>query len=67
MREPFQSVATGTALREGKFAEGSPADPSRMNEGGVIVADGIEEDRLFRLSRRVELAAAFRSLKLVSA
>ena len=68
VREPFPSVATGTALRAGKFAGTALAVTSRMNEGGVIFADGIEQDFLaFDWGRRVELAPAARVLNLVSA
>ena len=68
VREPFPSIATGTALRAGKFAGAPLTVTSRMNEGGVIFADGIEQDFLaFDWGRRVDLAPASRILNLVAA
>ena len=68
VREPFASVATGTTLRAGKVAGATLAVTSRMNEGGVVFADGIEQDFLaFEWGRRVELAPAARALNLVVA
>lgn len=68
VREPFASVATGTTLRAGKVAGAALAVTSRMNEGGVVFADGIEQDFLaFEWGRRVELAPAARALNLVVA
>ena len=68
VREPFPSIATGTALRAGKFAGAPLTVTSRMNEGGVIFADGIEQDFLaFDWGRRVDLAPAPRILNLVAA
>ncbi|MBY0253436.1 MAG: hypothetical protein K2X54_18975, partial [Methylobacterium organophilum] len=68
VREPFPSVATGTDLRGGKFA-GSPLTVvSRMNEGGVVFSDGIEQDFVaFDWGRRVSLAPADRTFNLVAA
>ncbi|SFS81366.1 NAD(+)/NADH kinase [Methylobacterium sp. yr668] len=67
VREPFPSVATGTDLRGGKFA-GSPLTVvSRMNEGGVVFSDGIEQDFVaFDWGRRVSLAPADRTFNLVA-
>ena len=66
VREPFPSVATGTALRAGRLAGAALAVTSRMNEGGVIFADGIEQDFIaFDWGRRVELGPATRTLSLV--
>ncbi|MET0269573.1 MAG: hypothetical protein ABW173_04000, partial [Sphingomonas sp.] len=66
VREPFPSVATGTTLRFGKLAGGGLSAVSRMNDGGVIFADGIEQDFLaFDWGRRVTLRAADRCLNLV--
>lgn len=66
VREPFPSVATGTRLRAGRIAAAPLAVVSRMNEGGVIFADGIEQDFIaFDWGRGVHLAAAQRSLRLV--
>jgi hypothetical protein len=68
VREPFPSVATGTDLRAGKFAGAPLTVVSRMNEGGVVFADGIEQDFIaFDWGRRVELSPAARTLNLVDA
>lgn len=67
VREPFPSVATGTKLRAGKL-DGSPLEvTSRMNDGGVIFADGIEQDFLsFDWGRRVSLSLSSRVLRLAA-
>jgi NAD kinase len=66
VREPFPSVATGTTLRSGKIATGALAIASRMNEGGVIFADGIEQDFLaFDWGRTLQVRPAGRALNLV--
>ncbi|KQT81929.1 hypothetical protein ASG51_19390 [Methylobacterium sp. Leaf465] len=66
VREPFPSVATGTTLRAGRLAGAALAVTSRMNEGGVVFADGIEQDFLaFDWGRRVDLGPADRTLTLV--
>lgn len=44
VREPFPSVATATRLRAGKLTDADLVVTSRMNEGGVVFADGIEQD-----------------------
>ena len=68
MREPIPSLATGTDLRAGKVSGAALAVTSRMNEGGVVFADGIEQDFIaFDWGRRVELAPASRTLNLVVA
>ncbi|MCJ2111263.1 hypothetical protein MKK64_08675 [Methylobacterium sp. E-025] len=68
VREPFPSVATGTAVRAGKLKGTALAVTSRMNEGGVVFADGIEQDFIaFDWGRRVELGPADRALTLVVA
>ncbi|TXN69929.1 NAD(+)/NADH kinase [Methylobacterium sp. WL6] len=68
VREPFPSVATGTAVRAGKLTGRALAVTSRMNEGGVVFADGIEQDFIaFDWGRRVELGPADRALTLVVA
>ena len=66
VREPFPSVATGTDLRGGKFA-GSPLTVvSRMNKGGVVFSDGIEQDFVaFDWGRRVVITPASQSLNLL--
>jgi len=67
VREPFPSVSTGTSVRAGKI--GAPQHlyvVSRMNQGGVIFADGVEQDRLaFDWGRRVQLGVSDRRLNLV--
>jgi len=66
VREPFPSVATSTGLRSGKIATGALAVASRMNEGGVIFADGIEQDFLaFDWGRTIRVTPAKRVLNLV--
>jgi NAD kinase len=67
VREPFPSPSTGTAIRAGKVVSAAIAVTSRMNEGGVVFADGIEQDFIaFDWGRTVELAAAARVLRLVT-
>ena len=67
MREPFPSIATGTAMRAGKLA-GEPLNvTSGMNDGGVIFADGMEQDFLaFDWGRRVSVSPAADALHLVT-
>ena len=68
VREPFPSVATATRLRAGKLTGEPLAVTSRMNEGGVVFADGIEQDFIaFDWGRRVAFAPAPRTLNLVVA
>jgi NAD kinase len=65
VREPFPSVATGTNLRWGKLERGTLRIASRMNDGGVIFADGIEQDFLaFDWGRIVSIGAAPGTLNL---
>jgi len=67
VREPFPSVATATRLRAGKITDRPLSITSRMNEGGVIFADGIEQDFVaFDWGRQVRLSPASRVLRLVS-
>jgi NAD kinase len=67
VREPFPSIATGTSLRAGKLADESIEVTSRMNDGGVIFADGMEQDFLvFDWGRRVSVAPAAHALHLVT-
>jgi NAD kinase len=68
IREPFPSVATGTSIRAGKIAKAEPLRvTSRMNDGGVIFADGIEQDHLdFGWGRIVEVHVSARRLNLVA-
>jgi NAD kinase len=66
VREPFPSVATGTSLKAGKLPDGSLSVTSRMNDGGTIFADGMEQDFLrFDWGQRIVLAPSDRSLCLV--
>ncbi|RWE76633.1 hypothetical protein [Mesorhizobium sp.] len=66
VREPFPSIATATKLRAGKVTEKPLFITSRMNEGGVIFADGIEQDFIaFDWGRQVRLSPASRVLRLV--
>ncbi|NUS18895.1 MAG: hypothetical protein HOQ25_03785 [Mesorhizobium sp.] len=66
VREPFPSIATATRLRAGKITEKPLFITSRMNEGGVIFADGIEQDFIaFDWGRQVRLSPASRVLRLV--
>lgn len=68
VREPFPSVATGTSIRAGKLAEGALQVTSRMNDGGLIFADGMEHDFLgFDWGRRVLVSPAADALHLVVA
>src|SRR6185295_4261338 len=67
VREPFPSVSTGTSIRFGKSDNRNPVRiVSRMNEGGVVFADGIEQDHLnFDWGRIIQVAVAKRQLHLV--
>lgn len=66
VREPFPSISTGTNLRFGKLARAGLSVTSRMNEGGVVFADGIEQDFLgFDWGRRMQLGPSERRLNLV--
>jgi NAD kinase len=68
VREAFPSVATGTAITEGRLDEPETlAVTSEMNEDGVVFGDGIEEDRLtFGWGVRAELAIAKERLRLAA-
>jgi len=46
VREPFPSVSTGTSMRSGKLSGRALQITSHMNDGGVVFADGIEQDFL---------------------
>lgn len=66
VREPFASVSTGTSLRSGKFADQALHVVSQMNDGGVIFADGIEQDFLaFDWGRRLTVSVSDRRLCVV--
>jgi NAD kinase len=66
VREPFPSVATGTTLDGALLPGGAGLEiVSEMNEGGVLFADGIEEDRLeFPWGARARFDVAPRRLRL---
>jgi NAD kinase len=66
VREPFPSIATGTSIRFGKLETTALEVTSRMNEGGVIFADGIEKDFVsFDWGRRLTVQLAQNRLRLV--
>ena len=67
VREAWPSVATGASLTFGPVDDGHPLTvTSQMNEGGVVFADGIEQDRLeFGWGRRVTVGVAAQTLNLV--
>jgi hypothetical protein len=67
VREPFPSVSTGTEIRAGKLAVSDRMIViSRMNEGGTIFADGIEQDHLnFDWGRTMQVTVSSRHLNLV--
>ena len=66
-REPWPSRTSGAALVAGEFGdEPALSLTSRMNEGGTIFADGIEQDFLrFDWGARVEIGLAARMLTLI--
>ena len=67
VREAWPSINTGTELTDGRIRSGQQlAIISRMNAGGVIFGDGIEDDRLeFNWGRRVSLQLAETKLRLL--
>lgn len=67
VREPWPSQATGTGLTGGRLARGDILlVVSRMNEGGVVFADGMEGDRLdFAWGRTLRVAVGERQLRFV--
>lgn len=67
VREPFPSVRTGTDVRAGVLAgQKTLTITSHMNEGGVIFADGIEQDFIaFEWGRVAKLHVANEALNLV--
>jgi len=67
VREAFPSVATGTRLTDGELDDGGRLEiVSRMNGGGVVFGDGIEDDRLtFGWGRRLSVGLARQTLALV--
>ncbi len=67
VREPFPSIATGTQLRAGKLEGRGLSITSRMNDGGVVFADGMEQDFIgFDWGRKITIGPADRALCLVS-
>jgi hypothetical protein len=66
-REPWPSKTTGCELSFGEVSEHNTLSlTSRMNEGGVIFADGIEQDFLrFDWGMQATIALSQRSLNLV--
>tara|TARA_R110001599_G_scaffold299847_2_gene504916 strand:- start:2965 stop:3858 length:894 start_codon:yes stop_codon:yes gene_type:complete len=66
VREPFPSVSTGTSLRSGKVHAKPLEVTSRMNDGGVIFADGMEQDFLsFDWGRSIAIGISAQVLNLV--
>ena len=66
VREPFPSISTGTNLKAGKLSDGSLSVTSRMNDGGTIFADGMEQDFLrFDWGQQLTLSPSKRSVRLV--
>ncbi len=67
VREPWPSQATGTALTSGRLGRDDVLlVVSRMNEGGVVFADGMEGDRLdFAWGRTLRLSVDRRQLRFV--
>jgi NAD kinase len=66
-REPWPSPATGTRLSSGRIDRQQRLElTSRMNEGGVIFADGIETDRMeFSWGMTVHIRPSEHTLDLV--
>ena len=67
VREPWPSVYTGTELSFGSvLGPGQLTLISEMQQGGVVFADGIEQDRLeFLEGQQVEISMARHRLNLV--
>ena len=66
-REPWPSKVTGSELKFGEIVQGMDIElTSRMNDGGVIFADGIEQDYLhFDWGRTVRVVLSAQTLNLV--
>ncbi len=66
-REPWPSLATGVGIVSGRIAAGDILLlVSRMNEGGVVFADGMEGDRLdFAWGRTLRVSVSDRQLRFV--
>ena len=69
VREPWPSVATGASIAHGALVAGEPlAILSNMTNGGVIFADGMEQDHLdFGWGRTVSIGVSSKTLNLVRA
>ena len=69
VREPWPSVSTGASIAHGALKAGEAvAIVSNMNEGGVIFADGLEQDHLrFDWGRTVQIGLSNAALNLVRA
>lgn len=67
VREPFPSVSTGTSLDGGPLGADEPLElVSEMDDGGVLFADGIEDDRIeFPFGARARFDVAPDRLRLV--
>lgn len=67
VREAWPSVATRTAITSGALGTHQTLElVSNMNDGGVIFADGMEQDHLvFGWGRKVELTLSAQTLNLV--
>lgn len=66
VREPFPSATSGTTLRAGRIADAGVVFTSRMNDGGTVFADGMEQDHLnFDWGRRLEVRPAKTTLRLI--
>ena len=67
VREPWPSVATGASIVSGRLGGADRlVVVSRMNEGGVVFADGMERDRLdFGWGRTLTLRIAAERLRFV--
>ncbi len=67
VREPWPSRATGTDITSGRLEKDETLLlVSRMNDGGVVFADGIEQDRLgFAWGRTLRLSVAEQRLHFV--
>lgn len=68
-REPWPSKQSGASLNHGRVSRRKALSvTSRMNEGGVIFADGIEQDFLrFDWGAKAEIHLAQQTLSLVKA
>lgn len=68
-REPWPSKTTGSAMAYGEIEpDRSVSIVSQMNDGGVIFADGVEQDYLrFEWGKQVKIELSGRTLNLVQA